>query len=982
MATISELNVRLGLLYKDFDKSLTAVEKRLERSGRKFSQLGNDLTLAISAPLAALGVSAIKQAGEIEALKLAMTSTFETAGRSAEDAAKEVEALRISAKAPGLDFEQAIKGSIRLQGVGIAAENARKILEEMANAIALTGGTAEDLDGVTRQFSQMIAKGRVLQEDVSIIAERMPKISGLMQDAFGTASVEAIRKSGVTAQEFVDKITAAAAALPRVEGGIKNALVNAGAEARSSLAKLGEAINKAFNIPETLDMLTKKLASAVEWFDSLDDSTKRNIVTTGAFLVAAGPVVKILGAMYGGIAQAVGGFKLLANATKPAILLLSSMTQSTQSLPSFFGSFAQSMLGAGQAALKMRVAVIAATGGLAAIVLGIAGAVYLLSDRFDEAEFAAKAFSEAQADVTKEAGKEVGQLNKNIDVLKDVRSTTDERRAAINNLLAAYPTYFKGMDLEHASLARLNSIQKELTSNVIRGIAERKKADAVNKIYEKQAETLLRIQEIRRTGEVTAGESTLVNTGDSIAAGFSIAEAVARKLEQRVKDLGEQANVTAKDFDKAFNLESRDLNIDPALNEMYRAREAAEEARDAFLGFGDEADKAKNKIAGTGAATGAAADKAEKMANAYKKAVASIEAVGTKGDILGSEILREKAKEVENQMERLVEMGFGPNSKPIQNLRKYLTDIRAEISKGFGSPNATQSAVGSSPAAPSALPSLALPQSVKLDTSGLDSGIQKAKELGASVDSVADAFGRLNSQVSSTAVQLGSTWADMKTGAMSFGEAITASAKVVQEKYGEIGNAIYGQVSEIANGILAIQSNNAEQEKARLDEQYASRIEAAQGSASAVAAIEEELAQKKADIDKKVGKAKQRVAILQAIINTAQGVTSALGSAPPPYNFILAALTAAAGAVQIGVIKSQSFASGGVVSKPTYALMGEYPDASTNPEIISPEKKLRAVFRDEIGMNNAGPTELYSVIRGDDILLISDKAAQRRGRIG
>ena len=88
MATISDLNVRLGLIYKDFDKSLTAVEKKLERSGRKFSQLGNDLALSVSLPLAALGASAIKQAGEIESLKLAMVSTFAGAGRSAQHAGR------------------------------------------------------------------------------------------------------------------------------------------------------------------------------------------------------------------------------------------------------------------------------------------------------------------------------------------------------------------------------------------------------------------------------------------------------------------------------------------------------------------------------------------------------------------------------------------------------------------------------------------------------------------------------------------------------------------------------------------------------------------------------------------------------------------------------------------------------------------------------------------------------------------------------
>ena len=62
---------------------------------------------------------------------------------------------------------------------------------------------------------------------------------------------------------------------------------------------------------------------------------------------------------------------------------------------------------------------------------------------------------------------------------------------------------------------------------------------------------------------------------------------------------------------------------------------------------------------------------------------------------------------------------------------------------------------------------------------------------------------------------------------------------------------------------------------------------------------------------KKDGEKQKALAIIQATINTALGVTSAIGSSGPPANFILAAITAAAGAVQIGLIASQTFAKGG-----------------------------------------------------------------------
>jgi hypothetical protein len=58
-------------------------------------------------------------------------------------------------------------------------------------------------------------------------------------------------------------------------------------------------------------------------------------------------------------------------------------------------------------------------------------------------------------------------------------------------------------------------------------------------------------------------------------------------------------------------------------------------------------------------------------------------------------------------------------------------------------------------------------------------------------------------------------------------------------------------------------------------------------------------------IMRQMAQIEKRNATFNAIINTALGVTRALASAPPPFNFILAAQVAALGAVQIGVIQSQ-----------------------------------------------------------------------------
>ena len=72
-------------------------------------------------------------------------------------------------------------------------------------------------------------------------------------------------------------------------------------------------------------------------------------------------------------------------------------------------------------------------------------------------------------------------------------------------------------------------------------------------------------------------------------------------------------------------------------------------------------------------------------------------------------------------------------------------------------------------------------------------------------------------------------------------------------------------------------------------------------------------AKKREEIEKKYAEKQRRIALIEAIISTALAVTNALGSGPPPLNFVLAGVTAAAGALEVATIASQKFAKGGKV---------------------------------------------------------------------
>jgi len=64
----------------------------------------------------------------------------------------------------------------------------------------------------------------------------------------------------------------------------------------------------------------------------------------------------------------------------------------------------------------------------------------------------------------------------------------------------------------------------------------------------------------------------------------------------------------------------------------------------------------------------------------------------------------------------------------------------------------------------------------------------------------------------------------------------------------------------------------------------------------------------------------------------------------------------------------KEFANGGVISGPTMGLMGEYPGARSNPEIVAPLDKLKNL----IGGSGGGTLEAR--ISGNDLLILMNKA--------
>ena len=221
-----------------------------------------------------------------------------------------------------------------------------------------------------------------------------------------------------------------------------------------------------------------------------------------------------------------------------------------------------------------------------------------------------------------------------------------------------------------------------------------------------------------------------------------------------------------------------------------------------------------------------------------------------------------------------------------------------------------------------------------------------------------------------------------------------SNLKSTEQQYEKIARVISTTAniaSQASDVIFGASQANIDAKYAALEDYYEANrnfIESEVGlegvKAKKLADLEKEVAEKRKAIKREEAAANKKKAIFDSIINTANAVTSALASGGP----ILAAIVGAIGLAQTAVIASTplpALAKGGLVYGRNVVEVGEYSNASSNPELISPVDKVQKYIKEavqESGSGQISDIQLYSRVSGDDLLLISERAKYKLGRTG
>ena len=330
---IGKLNLKLGVDVSNLDKELGKVERSMSRFGSNMQNIGSTLTQSLTLPIIALGTASLKSFADIEKLQNGLIAIM----GSSEEAGIEMEKLRKVAENPGLALPEVVKASASLQSVGMNADAARETITQFGNAVARAGGGAEQFDGVVLALSQISAVGKVTQEDLNQIKERLPEFARVMKEEFGVVTAEGIRELGISSEEFIKRSVGALGNLERANGGLANTFDNLQDNVSASLAELGKAINETLNLESVVASFSAGLQRLVDGFKSLNPETQGFIVKAGLLVAALGPAIFIVGKLITTFSALIGTTRLIMDTVKKLSTVISGAFAKILANPAILG---------------------------------------------------------------------------------------------------------------------------------------------------------------------------------------------------------------------------------------------------------------------------------------------------------------------------------------------------------------------------------------------------------------------------------------------------------------------------------------------------------------------------------------------------------------------------------------------------------------------------------------------------------------------
>lgn len=309
--------------YRDFGsvakQQLQNVGEQMKEVGGKISDMGGKLSMTLTAPIVALGTVGVSYNAQLEQYR----TMFTTLTGSAEEADKILTQLQQDAQKSPFDSSALIQANQYLISAGVSAEDARKTILDLGNAVAATGGGSDELNRMAQNLQQIKNVGKASAQDIKQFANAGINIYGLLAESTGK-TVEQVKEMDVSYEVLAEALAKASeeggkyAGAMEAQGQTLNGSLNATKESVRML--LGEITESAMPI---IVKILEKIREVISWLSSLDDETKKTILIVGAIVAAIGPALVIIGTIISSLGTLVGAIGMLIS---PMGLIVTAIT--------------------------------------------------------------------------------------------------------------------------------------------------------------------------------------------------------------------------------------------------------------------------------------------------------------------------------------------------------------------------------------------------------------------------------------------------------------------------------------------------------------------------------------------------------------------------------------------------------------------------------------------------------------------------------
>jgi len=322
---LGDLLIKVGIDGSNINKDLAKIRRKLDKSAARFSSIGANISMGISAPLGILGTQAITTAAEFQTLETGL----QTLTGSVDKGTAAFERLKeFSAQTP-FQLQDLVAANNTMMGFGLTSEDAFTSLNQLGDIAAVMGS---DLNSMSLAFGQSAASGVAMTADINQFINQGVPMYKLLEDVTGKNTKELKKMASESKITFplIQKALKAATE----EGGMFFEGMKKGSQTLGgvlstfkdklalALGTLGESIAETINFKDVVGKLGDAIGKATKFFAGLSDTTKKIIIGVTGVIAVLGPLMFGLGGLVNVLSSATSGLQLLNSKllTNPYVL--------------------------------------------------------------------------------------------------------------------------------------------------------------------------------------------------------------------------------------------------------------------------------------------------------------------------------------------------------------------------------------------------------------------------------------------------------------------------------------------------------------------------------------------------------------------------------------------------------------------------------------------------------------------------------------